>query len=190
MADEVISVSFSYDGSVDKIQKSDGIALGLFQDERPLKGITGFADWRLHGMLSRLVIQERLSGTLMESCLVPSHGRLPMEKVFIFGLGSMVDLNVSRFNRIAAEIVTTMSKAQVQHFTLSVWDLTRGRVAPEEAAGIIFRHLLADGETRRARASSRGITFVERGPWGRALRDGFRQLSERGGELPVRLELR
>ncbi len=190
MTDEVVSISFSYDGSLDRIQKLDAIALGLFVDERPLKGITGFVDWRLQGALSRLAMQERITGGLLESCLMPSRGRLPMDKVFVFGLGSMGDLNVGRFNRVAAEIVSTMSKVNASQFALSMWDLTRGRVAPEEAAGIFFRQLLADGESRRTRSSNRVITFIERGPWGRALRDGFRQLSERSGELPLRLDLR
>lgn len=194
MAEEVVSISFCYDGSMERLQHYDAIALGIFLDERPLKGVSGFVDWRLHGMLSRLVIQERFRGTLMESCLLPSFGYVPMEKVFLFGLGAVPELSVSRFNRIAGEIITTMSKAQATTFALSAWDLTRGRVAPEEAAGIIYRHILSDGEARRGLSTGTGqnrlITFIERGPWGKALRDGFRQLSDRSSELPIRLEVR
>lgn len=194
MAEEVVSISFCYDGSMERLQHYDAIALGIFLDERPLKGVAGFVDWRLHGSLSRLIRQERFSGKLMESCLLPSWDRVPMEKVFLFGLGAVPELSVTRFNRISGEIISTMSRVQANTFALSAWDLTRGRVAPEEAAGIIYRHILAEGESRRGQGTNDGsgrlITFIERGPWGKALRDGFRQLSDRSGELPIRLEVR
>lgn len=190
MPEDVINVSFCHDGIVDRLRDLDGIALGIFEDERPLKGITGFADWRLHGLLSRLVLRKQLSGSLFENCLVPSDGRLPMEKVFLFGLGALNEFKVDTYRQVAAEIVSTMSGACVSHFALSLWDVTRGRVAPEEAAGIFFRQIVADCEHRPQAEGGRKVTFVETGPWGHALRDGFLKLSERSQELPVRLELR
>jgi len=190
MPDEVVTICFCNDGVLDRLESSQAIVLGVFEDERPLKGITGFVDWRLHGLLSRLLIQQRNAGNLLESVLMPSMGRVPMEKVFLFGLGSVMDLDEERFNQVIREIVGTMSKVHADDFALSVWDLTRGRVAPEQAAGILFRHLLADLEARQGRNAARKITFIERGPWGRALRDGFRQLSESRAELPLKLELR
>jgi hypothetical protein len=190
MAEEVVTVSFCYDGALDRLGTMDAIALGLFADERPLKGVTGFVDWRLHGMLSRLLLRELLTGVGDEHCLVPARGRLPMEKIFLFGLGTMGELNVNRFQQVVSGVISTMSRAQSTQYALSVWDLSRGRVAPEEAAGIFYRQLLADLERRGGEGVNRQITFVERGPWGKALRDGFKVLSDRGGELPIRLELR
>lgn len=190
MAEEVVSISFCYDGTMERLQHYDAIALGVFLDERPLKGVTGFVDWRLQGGISRLLQSRYFNGSLLESCLTPSQGYIPMEKVFLFGLGALPELSVSRFNRVAGEIIATMNKVQASTFALSAWDLTRGRVAPEEAAGIIYRHILALGEARQPIEGGRLITFIERGPWGKALRDGFRQLSDRSSELPIRLEVR
>lgn len=189
MAEDVVSISFCYDGGFDRLQHFEAVALGIFQDERPLKGISGFVDWRLHGALSRLLMEQRFEGNLLESLLLPSRGYIPMEKVFLFGLGTVPELSVSRFNRVAGAVIAAMARARAGAFVLSAWDLTRGRVSPEEAAGIIYRHILSEGEVLRQQDSHRHITFVERGPWGKALRDGFRQLGERSAEQPIRLEV-
>ncbi len=188
MTDDMITVSFCHDGVLDRIRDVEAIVLGLFEDERPLKGMTGFVDWRLHGLLSRLVLQQRLEGTLLEGCLMPSRGRLPMDMVFLFGLGSLEELSVQTFQRVAFQVVGTMARARVGHFALSLWDLTRGRVAPEEAARIVLRAFLSD-RRHRPRGGRTAVTFVETGPWGHALRDAFLKLAERKDELPVRLEL-
>ncbi len=188
MTEDVITVSFCHDGVLDRIKNTEAIALGIFEDERPLKGMTGFVDWRLHGLLSRLILQHRLDGSFLEGCLIPSRGRLPMDKVFLFGLGALEDLCARTFQRVIFQIVATMSKAGVDHFALSLWDLTRGRVAPEEATRIVLRAFLSDRQ-HRSGGGRTAVTFVETGPWGHALRDGFLRLSERRDELPVRLEL-
>ena len=187
MDDGVVTVSFCYDGAVDTLQRVEAILLGVFEDERPLKGTTGFADWRLHGLLSRLILKTQLTGNLLESCLVPSSGRLPMEKVFLMGLGSLRELDADIFRRVAGEVIATMNKARVKHFAVSIWDLTRGKVAPEEAASIVFRKLLEDCQARRGGMSIRRVTFVESGVWGHALRDGFRDLGKQYSDLPIRL---
>ena len=189
MADDVLIVSFCYDGVLEHIEGAGAIALGVFEDERPLKGMTGFVDWRLHGLLSRLLLDQRVEGALLEGCLIPSRGRLPMDKVFLFGLGSLEKLNAQVFQRVAHQVIGTMAKARVDHFAVSLWDLTRGRVAPEEAARIVLRAFLADRRHRTAGGTT-AITFVETGPWGHALRDGFLKLADRRDALPVRLELR
>ncbi len=189
MPDDVLIVSFCHDGVLERIQGAEAVALGVFEDERPLKGMAGFVDWRLHGLISRLLLEQRVEGALLEGCLIPTRGKLPMDKVFLFGLGSLDKLSVQVFQRVAHQVVQTMVKAGVNHFALSLWDLTRGRVAPEEAAHIMLRAYLAD-RRHRSGGGTTAITFVETGPWGHALRDGFIKLAERNHELPVRLELR
>ena len=112
-----------------------------------------------------------------------------MEKIFLIGLGGLNDLSVDTYSRVSAEIVMMMSRARVSHFALSLWDLSRGRVAPEEAATIFFRRLLEDSEDRPQPLENRQVTLIETGPWGHALRDGFLRLADRSEQLPIRLEV-
>lgn len=189
---ELVNIQFLYDGTLDKTQGIEGIVLGVFEDERPLKGVSGFVDWRMHGMLSRLMIELELIGKLGENWLIPSQKRLPIEKIFIFGLGKVVDLTATRYQEIMSDIVKTLSKAKVENFAISLWDLTRGRVAPEEAAGIVVRELIADKEKRtNTFFQSRSILCIERGPWGRVLRDGFKHLqTNKSNERIINIDVR
>jgi hypothetical protein len=72
--------------SVDQAEV-DSLALGLFSDERPLRGVAGLIDWRLCGMLSRFIAGGRLSGAGAERVLMPGAGRIGASRVFVFGLG-------------------------------------------------------------------------------------------------------
>lgn len=72
------------------------LALPLFSDERPLAGIGGLVDWRLCGLLSRWVAAGRITGAAAETVLVASRGRLPMDRVLLFGLGARGEFDAAR----------------------------------------------------------------------------------------------
>ncbi len=54
--------------------------------ERPLQGLAGYADWRLCGRLSRLIREGIYQPEQGEALLLPSGGRLPIPRIFCFGL--------------------------------------------------------------------------------------------------------
>jgi hypothetical protein len=54
--------------------------------ERPLQGLAGFADWRLCGALSRTIRAGEYGPESGEALLLTSGGRLPVQRVFCFGL--------------------------------------------------------------------------------------------------------
>jgi hypothetical protein len=66
---------------------ADVAVAGVCTDDRPLRGGAARADWRLCGLISRLLQEERLSGEAGEALLVPSDGRLRAPRVLIVGLG-------------------------------------------------------------------------------------------------------
>ena len=66
---------------------ADAIACGLYEDERPMRGVAGVLDWRLGGRLSKLLEDRYLTGKSGEVMLVPGTSRLPFAKVLLFGLG-------------------------------------------------------------------------------------------------------
>ena len=69
------------------LPKHPCLALGIFEDEKPPRGIGGFIDWRLNGMLSREIKSGRISGGFKEKVIIPFPGRIGSEILLLFGLG-------------------------------------------------------------------------------------------------------
>ncbi|MEQ8161652.1 MAG: leucyl aminopeptidase, partial [Smithellaceae bacterium] len=47
------------------------LALGIFSDEKPPRGVCGFIDWRLNGFISREIKQGRILGRFGEKVIIP-----------------------------------------------------------------------------------------------------------------------
>jgi hypothetical protein len=61
---------------------------GVFEDERPLRGAAGRADWRLCGLLTELLRAGSMTGRSGEATLVGSSGRLASDALLVVGLGA------------------------------------------------------------------------------------------------------
>jgi len=88
--------------------ETDAVAVGLFEDIRPLKGAAGALDWILCGSLSRLVIQNKIHGAIGEAALLTTKGKIPAPKVFMVGLGSwsrMTPATLREAARTAASVI-------------------------------------------------------------------------------------
>ena len=119
--------------------KGEAMSLPLFSDERPLRGALGLADWRLSGLLSRLILRGRVTGAAGEKVLVPCRPKLPFDKLFLFGLGPRSDFTEETFERATRAMFDTLARARVRS---SVWVLP-GRpfelIAPERAMELFLR---------------------------------------------------
>ena len=60
----------------------------FFDNDRPLRGEAGRADWRLCGLLSRLVADSHLRGQAGEGALVHTGGRMRAPRLLLLGLGA------------------------------------------------------------------------------------------------------
>lgn len=69
----------------------DTLCLFVVSDERPLGGAAGYADWRLCGQLSRLLVDGFLEGSRGESLLLPSVGRMGPGRVVVLGVGPQAE---------------------------------------------------------------------------------------------------
>lgn len=72
-------------------QECDVLVTGFFQDERPLKGSCGWVDWRLNGMISRFIKEDKLSGHYKEKTMIPSQRRISPKLILLFGMGQIQD---------------------------------------------------------------------------------------------------
>ncbi len=88
--------------------ETDAVAVGFFEDIRPLKGAAGALDWILCGSLSHLLIHKKIRGACGEVALLTTKGKIPAPKVFMVGLGprsQMTPLTLREASRTAAAII-------------------------------------------------------------------------------------
>lgn len=78
--------------------KREGLALGFFSDERPPKGLCGFVDWRLNGMISRELARGRISGKFMEKILIATPPRIGASKIVLWGMGLFTELTYEKLH--------------------------------------------------------------------------------------------
>ena len=71
---------------------ADVVVAFCFDDDRPLRGPAGRADWRLCGDLSRFVAGRETGGALAAGALLlPTGGRLRASRLMLVGLGAADD---------------------------------------------------------------------------------------------------
>ncbi|MBW2598653.1 MAG: hypothetical protein JRC60_00805 [Deltaproteobacteria bacterium] len=90
----------------------DGLALGFFSDERPPRGYCGLADWRLNGLISKLIVEGRITGAFMEKTLVFSNHRTPSSKIFLMGLGESTQLTYEKLYAAGSTISQTLNEIE------------------------------------------------------------------------------
>ena len=106
--------------ALDALVDVDSLCLFVAEDERPLRGASGFVDWRLCGALSRVLAQGFFVGAPDDWLLVPSKGRLPVQRIFVAGLGKSSQLNEATVNAMLQKAAQTFSKAKVAGVALEL----------------------------------------------------------------------
>jgi hypothetical protein len=101
-------------------QECDVLVAGFFQDERPLKGSSGWIDWRLNGMLSHFLIENRLTGDWKETTLIPSQGRIAPKLILLLGLGEVKEYSYLRLRELCPYLIETLKKLNVFNICLSL----------------------------------------------------------------------
>lgn len=102
------------------LQECDILVIGFFEDEKPLKGSSGWIDWRLNGMLSRFLIEKRLTGEWKETILVPSQGRVIPRMVLFFGLGKVKEYSYLRVREFSSYLLETLKKLNTSSICFSL----------------------------------------------------------------------
>jgi hypothetical protein len=100
-------------------QKCDVLVTGIFQDERPLKGSSGWMDWRFNGRLSRFLITQKLTGEWKETTLILSQGRIVPRMLLLIGLGKARDYSFLRIRELSPYLLETLRKLNLSDVCLS-----------------------------------------------------------------------
>ncbi len=104
--------------TLDSLQGVDALCLFIAEDERPLRGVAGFLDWRLCGKLSAVLKDGFFKGEQDEWLLLPSLGRVAPGKIFAMGLGPGGKLDRARVEKALADAAAKLKKARVSSVAL------------------------------------------------------------------------
>jgi hypothetical protein len=126
--------------------RCEALALPVMTDERPLRGALGIVDWRLCGLVSRLVIRGAVSTTALETTLVPGRPKLVVDKVFLFGAGPSAELDEQRQRALVEHMLDTAIKAGVRTTALVLPGRGTDLVSPAAAMEILVSVSRARGE--------------------------------------------
>jgi hypothetical protein len=91
-------------------QDCDVLVTGFFRDERPLKGSSGWIDWRFNGMLSQLLMENKLTGDWKEATLIPSQERILPRMILLLGLGEVKRYSSLRLRELSPYLLDTLRK--------------------------------------------------------------------------------
>jgi hypothetical protein len=103
------------------LPKHKCLALGIFADEKPPRGICGFIDWRLNGMISREIKQERIHGEFEEKIIIPFLPRIGSEMLLLFGLGKVSDINYDKIYNASYLVTKTIDKMALDSFAFDLY---------------------------------------------------------------------
>jgi hypothetical protein len=123
------------------VQECDILVTGFFEDERPLKGSSGWIDWRLNGKLSRLLMEKKLTGNWKEATLIPTQGRVTPRLTLLLGLGEVKEYNHLRLRELPPHLLEILKKLDAFNICLSLpyeenYNVGCGRLAEALIGGI------------------------------------------------------
>jgi hypothetical protein len=116
----------------------EALVLSYFDDERPLRGAAGLADWRLCGRLSRLLASGKLSGAAGETMMLPPAGRrLPCSRLVLFGLGKQAGFDEARYRRELRRMRDVLGRAGLKQLAIQPPGRATGLIAARRAFEIL-----------------------------------------------------
>jgi hypothetical protein len=122
--------------------ETEALIVGFYENIRPLKGLAGELDWLLCGALSRLILDNKVRGSLGDLALLSSRGKVPAKKIFMVGLGPRENFSPAIQRRAAEAAVTSVLGAGVRSAAIEYFNLPG---LPAEAGLSDFRRGLTDG---------------------------------------------
>jgi hypothetical protein len=103
------------------LPKHKCLALGIFADEKPPRGICGFIDWRLNGMISNEIKYGRIVGEFKEKIIIPFLPRIGSEILLLFGLGNVSDINYDKIYNAAYLVTQTVDGMALDSFAFDLY---------------------------------------------------------------------
>jgi len=122
---------------LDELQ-SEVLACGVFLDERPHHGTAGLVDWRLSGLVSRLIRRAFVTGKRGEVVMLPLRPKMPFDKALLFGLGPRSDFDNDVFRAVTEHMLAVMEGLCARSAVVELPGRHRSAVDAELASDILF----------------------------------------------------
>ncbi len=126
--------------------RTEALAIPIFEEERPLRGVAGLADWRLAGQLSDALGRGEIRATRGHRVLVPGRPKLPFERVFLFGAGSREVFDEAVFKELVLEILATLAKVRTRAAATVLPGRHASLIEPERAMSLFLALVLGRQE--------------------------------------------
>ncbi|HOW56722.1 MAG TPA: hypothetical protein PKZ12_01875 [Smithellaceae bacterium] len=137
------------------------LALGIFSDEKPPRGIGGYIDWRLNGLISSHIKLSRIKGDFLEKVVIPFPERIATEMLLLFGFGELSQITYDKIYTGAYNIASTVNGMLIPDFAVDIPGARRSNLS---IAGITeamitgFFDFLSEDVDNLAKASSCLVT--------------------------------
>ena len=111
--------------NLDSLSGIDSLCLWLRKDERPVRGLTSFVDWRLCGYLSRLLQDAYFNGEAGEVLLLAFQEGLPCRRVFVLGLGEKREWTAEALEKQAEKTQKRLRLAGVSSLAMATPEMAQ-----------------------------------------------------------------
>lgn len=139
---------------VDRMYR-DPVAIPVFADQLPLRRAAGRIDWRLGGLLTRLIIEDIISPG--RPFLLERESAKSFPAVMVFPSGARKAMSMTGIKAWIEWASGTMARAGARFFNIAVWDLydNEGLISDFALNTLEGLHVGAETETKL-----RGIRII------------------------------
>ncbi|MBI3596328.1 MAG: hypothetical protein HY203_04140 [Nitrospirae bacterium] len=120
------------------------LVAGFFQDDCPLTGLAAELDWIYNGILSRLILRNRIRGDVKETTLLATQRKLHAQKILIIGLGKREELTQRILQDIYSHIGHTLSQLHIKDCAVELFGQTGRASEDAKAVEVILKSLRTD----------------------------------------------
>jgi hypothetical protein len=124
------------------------IALPIFSDQVPLRGLAGRIDFRLNGLISGLLLEQLIQKDDYWLLINPERIVAPELLLVPAGLAASVDLE--KVSRWLQKVCAKLAGAGAQRYSIAVNDLYRFEFSTKDFAGLLIK-TLADYQPEEVR---------------------------------------
>lgn len=96
----------------------DALVVPLFEDRRTLDGPVAVVDWRLDGILSRMMVSGELMGRVGERLALQSNAKFAVPWILVGGCGRGHSLDREDYLSMAARLLKMAAKADISELAL------------------------------------------------------------------------
>lgn len=138
--------------------EGDLAVAGFFEEDRPLHGAAGRADWRLCGLVSKVLLEQRHAGSWGDEILVPTLGRMRVPRILFLGLGARAGFGREALARRSREVVERGLDLGAERLVVEALG-TPPELVPDHAV-LLLEAFLAPLQVRKAQLSLRLLVPV------------------------------